>query len=76
MTIFFKEISIKGVKIWKDSNGKRRQKTKTFSQTINPYNVDADGYAKSGEQIYKELMAKRQKWLDAEETEARDENGD
>ena len=42
----FEKVAIRATKYWKDSTGKRRQKTKEFYQTINPYNTNPDGIMK------------------------------
>ena len=63
MKVYFNEISIKGVKRWKDENGKWHQKTKKFYQTRNPFNKNPDGTVKTAEQIHKEIRVERDKWL-------------
>ncbi|MDR0388440.1 MAG: hypothetical protein LBH73_00020 [Spirochaetaceae bacterium] len=73
MRASFEEISIKAIKRWVDDNGHKRQKTKTFSQTVNPFNRDKNGAPKSRRQIYEELFRKRDAWLKADEKEAKDE---
>lgn len=64
----FKEISIKGKKSWIDENGKRRQKTKKFFQTINPFNRNDDGTVKTEKQILSELVKMRNEWMRMERT--------
>jgi hypothetical protein len=44
------------------SCGKRRKQSKTFYQTISPFNLVANGSAKTREQIWKELDAEADKW--------------
>lgn len=61
-TIRFQEVKIRGVRRWTE-NGKRKQETKVFMQTLNPFNKDADGIPKSSQQILDELRAEREKWL-------------
>ena len=61
--VYYKEISLKARKYWKDENGKRHQKTKTFSQTINPFNKNTDGTIKTESEIYEELDKQRTGWL-------------
>ena len=63
MRVNFNEVWIKATKRWTDENGKKRQKTKKFYQTLNPFNRDADGNPKSREQIMSEIMAERAEWL-------------
>lgn len=58
----FDKVEVKGVRRWTE-NGKRRQQTRTFTQTINPFNVTADGTRKNREMIMKELLAARDAWL-------------
>lgn len=62
----FTEISIKGKKSWIDESGKRRQKTKKFSQTINPFNRNDDGTVKTEKQIMSELVKMRNDWMSME----------
>lgn len=62
MRINFEEVSIKATKKWVD-NGKKRQETKTFSQTINPFNKDKDGTVKTRAQIMSEISLERKLWL-------------
>lgn len=61
----FDEVSVKGVRRWIDTDGKKRQETRKFYQTVNPYNKGADGMPKSREQIYAEVQAERNAWLRA-----------
>lgn len=62
-TIHFEVVEVKGTKRWVDASGKKRQKTKTFSQTINPWNVNEDGTPKTYMQIKQELIEQRDRWL-------------
>lgn len=59
----FEEISVKGVKRWKAENGKPRQCTKKFWQTLNPFNKNADGSIKTRQQIVAEIKAERDAWM-------------
>lgn len=61
-TIRFQEVKIRGVRRWIE-NGKRRQETKVFMQTINPFNKGADSFPKTREQILTELRLERAEWL-------------
>lgn len=61
--VTFTEVSIYAIRRWKDVNGKRRQKTRKFSQTLNPFNKNQDGSLKTREQIITELKAERDAWL-------------
>lgn len=61
--INFDEVSVKAVKRWTDADGKKRQETKKFLQTLNPFNRGADGLPKSREQIMREITAEKNDWL-------------
>jgi len=63
MRIRFEEVSIKGVRRWRDADGKRHQETRVFMQTINPFNKNANGAIKSATEILCELSAERREWL-------------
>lgn len=60
--INFSRVYIKALKRWKE-NGKPRQKTRVFEQTINPFNKNADGSVKTYDDIMKENLQARQAWL-------------
>jgi len=65
MTIHrFEEVKIKATRHWKDTAGRWRQETRTFMQTLNPFNKNAAGLVKNRIEIERELLAERQKWLD------------
>lgn len=64
MKINFEKVSIKSVFRWKEGS-KRYQRTKTFCQTINPFNRNADGSVKTREKIMLELTKQRDDWLAA-----------
>jgi hypothetical protein len=61
--IRFQVVKLRGVRRWKDSDGKRRQETKVFEQTINPFNKNSAGVPKSRGEIIEELHAERVAWL-------------
>ena len=63
MRVNFEEVSIKATRRWTDENGKKRQQTRKFFQTINPFNNGADGLPKSRDQIMSELQAEKTAWL-------------
>jgi hypothetical protein len=64
MTIYtFEQVKLRGVRYWKDEQGKRHQETKTFMQTINPFNKTSDGTPKGYAKIMEELRAEREAWL-------------
>jgi hypothetical protein len=62
MRIRLQEIKLTAKRVWTE-NGKRRQETKAFMQTINPFNKNDDGTVKTGEEILKELHVERKAWL-------------
>jgi hypothetical protein len=61
-TIKFTRVQLRGVRRWTE-NGKRRQQTKVFEQTINPFNKNTAGFPKSRSEIIAELQAERTAWL-------------
>ena len=58
----FQEVSVKGVKRWVE-DGKKKQKTKKFCQTLNPYNINSDGSVKTRSEIIKEITEEKNNWL-------------
>lgn len=62
-TVHFREVVIRGMRRWKDAEGKKHQETKKFFQTVNPFNLNADGDPKSDCEILDELIAERRKWM-------------
>lgn len=48
---------------------KWRQTTKTFAQTVNPFNKSADGTTKTEAEIYAELETKCDEWTAAQRLE-------
>lgn len=62
----FEEVSLKAVRRWTDENGKKRQQTKKFMQTINPFNKNADGSLKDRKQIMAELVIQRDAWMNGD----------
>jgi hypothetical protein len=65
MRITFDEIKVKGTRRWTDEEGKKRQQTRTFMQTVNPFNKLPDGTVKDRQTIMAELIAERADWLKA-----------
>ena len=59
----FEVVSVKGTRRWTDDNGKKRQKTRTFSQTMNPFNKNVRGEPKTRMEIVGEITAARDAWL-------------
>jgi len=62
MRITFDVVSVKATRVWKQ-DGRRRQQTREFMQTINPFNRDEDGNVKTRQQILIEVNAERAAWL-------------
>jgi len=60
--ITFDKVSIKATRVWQE-NGRRRQQTREFMQTLNPFNKNRDGTVKTREQILTEINAERNAWL-------------
>jgi len=64
MRVSFSKVSVKGTKRWKDpATGKPRTQTREFFQTISPFNKNADGSAKTSEEILVEVQAERDEWM-------------
>lgn len=61
----FDEIAVKGRRIWKDADGKRRTQVVKFWQTENPFNKNADGSIKSRSDIGTELNEQFKAWVAA-----------
>jgi hypothetical protein len=59
----FQEVSVKGVFRWKDADGKSRQETRKFMQTLNPFNKNVRGEPKSYSEIMAEIRSERDLWL-------------
>ena len=62
MRIVFQEVSLRAVFRWKE-DGRPRQCTKKFYQTISPFNTDGQGKPKDRDQIMRELTRERDAWL-------------
>ena len=58
----FTEVSLTAVFRWKE-NGKRRQTSRKFFQTINPFNTKPDGTLKTRSDIMAELEQQRDAWM-------------
>ena len=59
----FQEVKVSATHRWTDENGKKRQKTRSFAQTINPFNRNDDGTVKTYTQIMDEITKERDEWL-------------
>lgn len=61
--VTFDEISIRRTRTYVDpSTGKRKQQSRKFWQTANPFNRNADGSVKSREEIMRELRRAANRW--------------
>lgn len=58
----FKEVTLTGKKSGLCKCGKRRTRSKTFMQTLNPFNTNPDGSLKTREDIYPQLREKIAAW--------------
>ena len=63
MRITFDRITVKRTVSWIDpATGKRRQKTRSFEQTVNPFNRDASGQPKDRRSISVEVNREADLW--------------
>ncbi len=62
MKITFDVVAVRATRVWRE-NGRRRQATKEFMQTINPFNKNDDGTVKTRQQILIEVNEQRRAWL-------------
>lgn len=61
--IDFQEITIKAVRVGKcEKCGKRWRKTKSFTQTVNPFNRTALGAIKNSEEVYEDVRLEASNW--------------
>lgn len=60
----FEQVKLQGIFRWKEA-GKPKQKTVTFSQTLNPLNKLSTGKPKSRNDILKELREEQIRWYRA-----------
>src|SRR5882724_7706289 len=63
MKITFDVVRVRATRVWRDDDGRRRQQTREFMQTVNPFNRDDDGNVKTRQQILVEVNAERAAWL-------------
>lgn len=63
MRVTFNEIAVKGTRRWVDETGRKRQQTRKFYQTVNPFNKNAEGHVKSRDEIVIEVRAECDAWL-------------
>ncbi|MBR8136864.1 hypothetical protein [Burkholderia cenocepacia] len=63
MRITFEMVTAKRTVCWIDpGTGKKRQKTRRFEQTVNPFNRDALGHPKDRRAIYAEVSREADLW--------------
>jgi hypothetical protein len=60
--IHFEQITVKAIRRWKDKHGLRKQETRSFTQTLNPFNLNARGVPKSRQEILAELYVQSAAW--------------
>lgn len=73
MRITFDEIAIRETVTWKDpGTGRKRQMTRKFFQTVNPFNRGSDGEPKARAQIRDELRREANLWKLKTENNIRD----
>jgi hypothetical protein len=72
--VFEKVTTGKVTRVWRE-NGRRRQETKEFWQTVNPFNKNAEGLPKTRLEIMGELHAERAVWLHEKELAAGNTEG-
>lgn len=63
MRVTFARVVVKATFRWTDEAGKKKQVTKVFEQTVNPFNKNRFGEVKSAQEIRVELNAQRDLWL-------------
>jgi len=68
-TYRYKEIKTKRVKKYICDDGKKRQVTRVFSQTINPFNKNKDGTQKTSHQIMDEIEKEADLWMKSDNLE-------
>ncbi len=62
MITSFEEVKMRASKTIRNDKGKLVARTKTFYQTLNPFNKNKDGSIKNREQIQKELLLEIKGW--------------
>lgn len=62
-TIRFRELTHRATKnLPCPGRGKKVRRARTFGQTLNPFNKNADGTVKTAKDIYAELAARAEAW--------------
>ncbi|CAJ2723319.1 Uncharacterised protein [Burkholderia pseudomallei] len=73
MRITFERVIAKRTVCWNDpTTGKKRQKTQSFEQTVNPFNRDASGKPKDRRAICAEVNRDADLWKLKTENDIRD----
>jgi hypothetical protein len=62
--VVFDEVKAVGTR-YETIDGKRLRRQKTFYETVNPFNKDADGAIKSRLQVQESVRAKARAWENA-----------
>lgn len=65
VTIKCEKVSTKRTRRWIDQNGKKRQETREFFQTISPFNRNENGETKRREEILEEINREADAWFTA-----------
>lgn len=63
MRVYFKTVRVTAFR-YEYVDGKKRRRQKTFTQTENPFNKNADGSVKTPAQIYASVLAEAAAWKD------------
>lgn len=67
----FDKVAVKAKVTWRDENGKKRQQTKEFSQTLNWFNRNKHGQLKTEKEIMLEIVAEADAWIASHEHASR-----
>lgn len=62
-TYNFEKVSLPGTRTIV-VDGKKKRQSKTFYQTLNPFNRNEDGTVKTRAEIMTELTAERKRWME------------
>jgi len=62
-TYNFEKVSLPGTRTIV-VGGKKKRQSKTFWQTLNPFNLAPDGMPKTRSEIMAELVTERKKWME------------
>jgi hypothetical protein len=61
--IKFEQVKLKATFKWRSVEGRMRQRTKVFWQTINPFNIGKGNQPKNRYEIMDELQVQKRLWL-------------